>query len=115
MKLPRDVGGHELARALMRFGYAVSRQSGSHMRLTSSAKGIEHHVTIPAHDPLRVGTFCQILNEVATYLEISRGECSLTPCSDRLRWEPTSKKTSCAKLLPSLNAVVERLDENLKG
>ena len=72
MKLPRDVSGHELARALTRFGYAVSRQTGSHIRLTSRLKGAEHHVTIPAHDSLRIGTLSQILNEVAAYLELSR-------------------------------------------
>jgi hypothetical protein len=42
------------------------------MRLTSQLKGAEHHVTIPAHDPLRVGTFSQILTDVCTYLEIDR-------------------------------------------
>ncbi|PWT83808.1 MAG: hypothetical protein C5B58_05905 [Acidobacteria bacterium] len=73
MKLPRDVSGHELARALSKFGYTMTRQSGSHMRLTSNIKGTEHHVTIPAHDPLRVGTFSQILGDVSSYLEMERG------------------------------------------
>ena len=72
MKLPRDVSGHDLARALTRFGYAVTRQTGSHIRLSSSVKGVEHHVTVPAHDSLRIGTLSQILNEVAAYLELSR-------------------------------------------
>jgi predicted RNA binding protein YcfA (HicA-like mRNA interferase family) len=72
LKLPRDVSGHDLVRALTRFGYAVSRQTGSHIRLTSRLKGVEHHVTIPAHDSLRIGTLSQILNEVAAYLELSR-------------------------------------------
>jgi hypothetical protein len=44
------------------------------MRLTSTIKGGEHHVTIPAHDPLRVGTLSQILGDVAAYLETSREE-----------------------------------------
>jgi predicted RNA binding protein YcfA (HicA-like mRNA interferase family) len=74
LKLPRDVSGHDLARALSRFGYAITRQTGSHMRMTSRSKGTDHHVTIPAHDPLRIGTLSQILNEVATYLELSRDE-----------------------------------------
>ena len=72
MKLPRDVSGHELARALAKFGYQVTRQSGSHIRLTSILKGTEHHVTIPAHDPLRTGTFSQILSDVSAYLEMDR-------------------------------------------
>ncbi len=44
------------------------------MRLTFNLKDIEHHITIPAHDPLRMGTLAQVLNEVATYLELSRDQ-----------------------------------------
>ena len=44
------------------------------MRLTSLIKGAEHHVTVPAHDPIRVGTLSQIPSDVATYLEMSRQE-----------------------------------------
>ena len=32
--------------------------------------GAEHHVTVPKHSPLRVGTLGGIMNEVASYLEI---------------------------------------------
>lgn len=71
MKLPRDVSGHELARVLARRGYEVTRQTGS---LTSKAKGAEHHVTVPAHGQLRVGTWSQILSDVAAYLDMSREE-----------------------------------------
>jgi len=35
MKLPRDVSGHDLARALGKYGYEITRQKGSHMRLTT--------------------------------------------------------------------------------
>ena len=72
MKLPRDVAGHELARALSKFGYVITRQTGSHMRLTSRAKGAEHHVTIPAHDPLKIGTLSQILSDVSAYLRLEK-------------------------------------------
>ncbi len=74
MKVPRDVSGHDLVRALTRFGYKLTRQTGSHMRVTSRTKGTEHHVTIPAHGQLRVGTLSQILNDLAAYLEVSRDE-----------------------------------------
>lgn len=74
MKIPRDVSGAQLARGLQRFGYTMVRQTGSHMRLTSAERGTEHHVTIPAHDSLKVGTLSQILSDVASYLEISREE-----------------------------------------
>ncbi len=44
MKLPRDMGGEELAALLGRYGYKIIRQTGSHMRLTSTSKGFEHHI-----------------------------------------------------------------------
>ena len=49
MRLPRDLSGADLVKRLGRFGYSVSRQTGSHLRLTSTTQG-EHHITIPNHD-----------------------------------------------------------------
>ena len=74
MRLPRDLGGTELAALLRRYGYEVTRQTGSHMRLTSRLRSTAHHVTIPRHEPLRVGTLSAILGDVASYLETSRSE-----------------------------------------
>ena len=71
MRLPRDVSGRDLARALAAVGYSVTRQSGSHIRLTTALGG-EHHVTIPDHDALRVGTLAGILDDVASHLGRSR-------------------------------------------
>ena len=68
MKLPQDLSGIGLAKALRVYGYAT----GSHLRLTSSFKGTEYHITVPAHKQLRVGTLAAILGEVAQYLEIDR-------------------------------------------
>lgn len=73
MRLPRDISGDDLARRLGRIGYAITRQTGSHMRLTIIAPN-EHHVTIPRHNALRVGTLAGILDEVAVHLEITRDE-----------------------------------------
>ncbi len=73
MKLPRDVSGDRLAKALKALGYEVTRQTGSHMRLTTGEGG-EHHVTVPRHDPLRIGTFAGILDDVAAHFGISRDE-----------------------------------------
>ena len=58
MRLPRDVSGDDLAKALAELGYRLTRQTGSHLRLTTLAGG-EHHVTIPRHAALRVGTLAQ--------------------------------------------------------
>jgi len=74
LKLPRDVSGEDLARALGRFGYEITRQTGSHMRLTSKFKGSQHRVTIPAHAQLKVGTLAEILGDVACYLELTRDQ-----------------------------------------
>jgi len=73
MKLPRDVLGEELAKALKVLGYQVTRQTGSHMRLTTTEGG-EHHITIPRHDPLRIGTLAAILDDVAMHFQLSRDE-----------------------------------------
>jgi len=73
VKLPRDLSGAELARALQKVGYRVTRQTGSHMRLTTSDGG-EHHVTIPVHESLRVGTLAGILGDVAEHSSLTRDE-----------------------------------------
>lgn len=73
MKLPRNLSGADLAQALKKLGYSVTRQAGSHRRLTTQQQG-EHHVTIPCHDPLRVGTLAAILAEVAAHFGLSREE-----------------------------------------
>lgn len=73
MKLPRNISGADLAQTMKKLGYSVTRQTGSHMRLTTQQQG-EHHVTIPCHDPLRVGTLAAILADVATHFGLSREE-----------------------------------------
>lgn len=70
-RLPRDLSGRDLARALRRYGYEVTRETGSHLRLTTQHGG-EHHVTIPDHASLRVGTLAGILADVATHLNVER-------------------------------------------
>lgn len=73
MRLPRDVSGEELARLLARYGYRVTRQTGSHFRLTTTLGG-EHHITVPRHSPLKVGTLRGILADVADHLKIPKEE-----------------------------------------
>ncbi len=71
MKLPRDLSGAELAKALSRIGYRITRQTGSHLRLTLDTPS-QHHITIPAHDPLKIGTLSAILSDIAGNLKVSR-------------------------------------------
>jgi predicted RNA binding protein YcfA (HicA-like mRNA interferase family) len=73
MRLPRDLSGEDLANRLRILGYEVTRQTGSHLRLTTQVKG-EHHVTIPRHDALRIGTLSAVLADIARHVEITREE-----------------------------------------
>lgn len=77
MRTPRDVSGRTLAKPPEReFGYVVTRQRGSHIRITTETGGT-HHITLPDHDPLRLGTMTAVLNEVATHLKLSRREVEI--------------------------------------
>jgi predicted RNA binding protein YcfA (HicA-like mRNA interferase family) len=71
MRLPRDLSGNDLAQVLRKLGYSITRQTGSHLRLTTQERG-EHHLTIPLHSPLRIGTLSAILVDVATHFKLSR-------------------------------------------
>jgi len=73
VKLPRDITGRDLGKALGRLGYEISHQTGGHIRLTTQLRG-EHHVTIPAHHALRVGTISAILRYVSEHHRLSRDE-----------------------------------------
>ena len=73
MRLPRDLSGQDLAKSLRKLGYETTRQSGSHMRLTTQEQG-QHHLTIPIHDPLRIGTLAAILADIADHFHIAREE-----------------------------------------
>jgi predicted RNA binding protein YcfA (HicA-like mRNA interferase family) len=73
VKLPRDLSGVQLAKHLGRVGYKVTRQTGSHIRLTVE-EPVQHHITIPAHDALKIGTLSAVLGEVATHLKLTRDE-----------------------------------------
>ena len=76
MKFPRDLSGRELVQVLGSLGYKVTRQSGSHLRLTTEEHG-EHHITIPNHDSLGIGTLAAILNDVAGHHQFTRDELLL--------------------------------------
>ena len=71
MRLPRDLSGDDLVQALGLLGSQITRQTGSHMRLTTQEQG-EHHVTVPRHSPLRVGTLAAILADIAGHFQWSR-------------------------------------------
>ena len=73
MRVPRDLSGHHLAKALSVFGYRVSRQTGSHIRLETEVDGT-HKITIPAHDPLKIGTLRDIIRDLCEHHNLNRDE-----------------------------------------
>ncbi len=66
MRLPRDLAPKSLIGALGRLGYEPTRQSGSHIRVTTRIGG-EHHEVIPNHKPIKIGTLQSILSSVAAH------------------------------------------------
>ncbi len=73
MKIPRSVNGSELVKSLKVLGYYVSRQKGSHIRITTQLDG-ENHEVIPHHSPIKIGTLSSILKSVAMHHNISVDE-----------------------------------------
>jgi len=66
MRLPRDIAGTDLVKALESLGYEKTRQKGSHIRVTTMRNG-QHHEVIPSHDPIKMGTLHNILRSLATH------------------------------------------------
>lgn len=61
MRLPRDLSGEEMVRVLHVLGYEPTRRSTSHVQLTTQLGG-EHHIMIPLHSSLRVGTLAMLFS-----------------------------------------------------
>jgi len=73
MRIPRGVSARDLMKGLKQFGYEPSRQNGSHIRVTTQSGG-QHHVTIPNHSEIRVGTLSAILSDISSHLKITKDE-----------------------------------------
>jgi len=71
MRIPRDIKGKELVKFFKKYGYEITRQTGSHIRLTTHINGI-HHITIPKHNVLKVGTLNSILKDVAEHFKFEK-------------------------------------------
>lgn len=73
-KTPRNVSGSDLIKLLGKYGYEVVRQKGSHIRLSRSSGQGAQNITIPNHDPIKLGTLNAILSDVSDHLKISKEE-----------------------------------------
>ena len=71
-RVPRDLSGRELCRLLVALGYQITRELGSHIRLTRTVEGARHSITIPDHCPIKIGTLNAILAQVAEEQKISK-------------------------------------------
>ena len=73
LKLPRDVSGQRRIKALEILWYRPTRQTRSHVQVTTSLDG-EHHITVSLHDPVKAGTVSAIVRDVAAHHGVSRDE-----------------------------------------
>ena len=73
MKIPRDIDGAQLVKALKHLGYVVDRQKGSHIRITTQENG-ENHEVIPNHRPIKTGTLSGILKRLSIHHDITINE-----------------------------------------
>jgi len=67
------LSGREFAKLLTALEYEITRQSGSHIRLTTQLDG-EHHLTVPDHDPMKIGTIGSALRALAEHHGLERDE-----------------------------------------
>ncbi len=74
MKVPRDISAEQLIKSLTKLGYQITRQKGSHIRLTTLINSEEHHITIPNHSPVKIGTLNKILKDIAEHNSLSKEE-----------------------------------------
>ena len=72
MKTPRDLGGAQLIKVLCRdWDYRMLHQEGSHVILQTGTPS-HQRLSVPDHNPLRVGTLNSILRVVAAHKGVDR-------------------------------------------
>jgi predicted RNA binding protein YcfA (HicA-like mRNA interferase family) len=72
MKLPRDLSGAQLIKTLCRdWDYQMIHQEGSHIILQTKTPR-HQRLSIPNHNPLRIGTLNSILKTVAVHKGVER-------------------------------------------
>ncbi|MCK5149659.1 type II toxin-antitoxin system HicA family toxin [Candidatus Pacearchaeota archaeon] len=68
MKIPQ-ISGKELIKKLRKFGFVVTRQKGSHIRLEKNTENKTIKITIPNHQILKKGTLNQIIKSIGLTAE----------------------------------------------
>jgi predicted RNA binding protein YcfA (HicA-like mRNA interferase family) len=65
MKIPRDLSGEDVVKALQRLGFSTARQRGSHVRLVKD----KNRITVPMQRSIAVGTLQSILRQAGLELQ----------------------------------------------
>lgn len=63
MQKLKQLSGKEIVKIFESYGFVLKRIKGSHVRLTLVTKESSHHITIPLHDKLKIGTYDNIVKE----------------------------------------------------
>jgi len=74
MKIPRDLNAENLIKILKQLDYIQVRQTGSHIRLKRIFNNMEHNITIPNHNPIKIGTLNNIFKDIASNLNIPKSD-----------------------------------------
>lgn len=74
MRIPRDISAKYPTKQLSKLGYEITRKKGSHIRLSIHYPDGDHYITIPDHNPVKIGTLNNILNGISFRLNISKEE-----------------------------------------
>ena len=72
MKIPRDLSGAQLVKVLCRdWSYRIIHQEGSHIILQTDTPS-HQRLSVPNHNPLRVGTLNGIVRAVSAHKGVER-------------------------------------------
>jgi predicted RNA binding protein YcfA (HicA-like mRNA interferase family) len=72
MKIPRDLSGAQLVKILCRdWNYRFIHQEGSHIILETDTP-LHQRLSIPNHNPVRVGTLNSIVRAISLHKGIER-------------------------------------------
>ena len=64
MKVPRNVDAADVINLLIRCGYSIVKQTGSHIKLSKKLDECEHSITVPNHKPIKIGTLQSIVKDI---------------------------------------------------
>ncbi len=71
--MPRDISGKDLVKILGKLGYKEIRRTSSHIRLSANISNrLSHNITIPDHNPIKIGTLNNIISDLADNFKIEK-------------------------------------------